>query len=430
MNYSHPCASCSCRYPIVPGDGPLSSPLLFVGERPGRNENLKGRPFIGDAGLEFNSHLLPLAGLDRDEIRITNAVKCWAEKNRKPTEKEVTDCAGKYLAAEIEEQAPAIVVLMGGTACSLCPEIDLERDHGIPRHVRLFGESMVVFPTYHPALGLHDTSKIRHLRDDFKALGRYLDEDDDYPVDKYKGRERYGLVERDSSVRSDEYGADTETVGGRLWSVQLSTIPGTGTFYLASDHAHMEEVQRTFTSGGRFYFHNAIHDLELLHKSGFSIPWERVTDTMALAYHRGLPQGLKVLSYRLCGMEMQAYEDLVTPYSADMVMAWAVEGMEWAMTDCPKVNGKKNPIITELTRIGNKLSEGDGYDPWKRRKLVLAEGGKEGLKEWWEKVEEKIGPMPVVGLDLVPLEKVIRYGCRDADAGLRVKRALGEYRIG
>lgn len=434
MNYSYPCQSCTCRYPIIPGDGPLSSPLLFVGERPGRNENLKGRPFIGDAGLEFNTHLLPLAGLDRDSIRITNTVKCWAEKNRKPTDKEISDCAGKYLAREIEEQDPQVVVLMGGTACSLCPEIDLERDHGIPKRAVLFGEERDVFPTYHPALGLHDTGKIRHLRDDFTALGRYLSGGSNHPADRYQGKERYSLYDGQSSVRGDGYGADTETVKGKLWSVQLSTMPGTGTLYLASEREHMREVSQVFSGGGRFYFHNAIHDIELLHKSGFDIPWGRVTDTMALAYHRGLPQGLKVLSYRLCGMEMQSYEDLVMPYSADVVLAWAVEAVEWVSMDHPKIGNRKNPIITELNRIAKKLAEGGDYNPWKRRRAVLEGDAKERkrikLVQWWEKVEGKFGEMPVAGLDQVPVKQAVRYGCRDADAGLRVREALGKYRIG
>lgn len=115
-------------------------------------------------------------------------------------------------------------------------------------------------------------------------------------------------------------------------------------------------------------------------------------------------------------MEMKSYEDVVMGRSKEAVLNWAVEGMGKVPE---KIAKKKNPFVTELTRIARSIDRGgdDGtYDPWKRWQKVKGIYGKvlgfDGRVLEFE--------MPEAGLDLVPWEEAVRYGCRDADAGLRV----------
>ena len=96
------CGKCTGKFAVVPGSGPVNSPLIFVGERPGRDENANGIPFCGQAGKEFNLHYLHLAGLERPSVRVTNTVKCFAPGNRKPSDGEVRECAYHHLRNELE----------------------------------------------------------------------------------------------------------------------------------------------------------------------------------------------------------------------------------------------------------------------------------------------------------------------------------------
>lgn len=446
------CPACSCDFPIIPGDGPPRSPYVFVGERPGFDESFNSlRPFTGHAGREFNYHYLQLAGLERDggSVYITNTVKCFAAGNRKPSDWEVEACSLHHLKGEIEHHDPELVILMGGTALSLVPELDLETHHGIPQWVELFGVMRWVLPTYHPALGLHSPKAIRDLISDFKALGRVIEEGPEsvIPADDHAGMENYELLTRDyddyflpPSDQRPWLGVDTEADShGHLWSVQLSQQPGTGYMIRADDPMGMQWAQRMLFRYPVLYVHNAVYDEESALRGGLIIPHENVIDTMQLAYHAGYPQGLKPNAYRMHGMKMQDFEELVLPYSRTEMLEWGmgalgvIDEMRAGMLTGRQKKLKPHPIHTEVNRIVNSVVKNPKYNPWKRWELVKARAGMEGSSEkedvlgafaYW--VEEQVGRMPKAGIERVPIKEAVWYGCRDADAGLRTGFTLEE----
>ena len=109
--WREPCAVCPRRHKAIDGDGPRPARILMIGERPGKTENEQGRVFCGPTGQEFNELYLPLAGLDRSEIRVCNSVLCWAESNKTPSDKEVSQCAGWHVPGEIEVTNPSQITL-------------------------------------------------------------------------------------------------------------------------------------------------------------------------------------------------------------------------------------------------------------------------------------------------------------------------------
>ena len=108
------CDLCKTRTNSVPGKGNFNSDVIFVGEAPGRNEDLQGEPFVGSAGKKL-SIALENAGVSRDDVYITNTVKCRPPENRVPTVLEKKACYD-YLQKEIEFIKPKIICVLGNTA--------------------------------------------------------------------------------------------------------------------------------------------------------------------------------------------------------------------------------------------------------------------------------------------------------------------------
>ena len=181
------CPDCPRTHPVIGPDGPSSSNILFVGERPGKEENSRGRPFIGQTGRECNEHYLPIAGLSRDNVRFTNSVKCYSvdDVGKDAFKKRLKSCSSFHLAREIEYQKPELIVPMGAVATSIIG-CDLGMDHGTPINADWFGTTIKTFPMYHPASGLHDASAMIPLRNDFIALGQFLRGELVMPFDEYQ----------------------------------------------------------------------------------------------------------------------------------------------------------------------------------------------------------------------------------------------------
>ena len=99
----HECRDCPLGYSrtnAVPGEGPADARIMFIAEGPGKNEDQQGKPFMGKAG-EFLEDLLAMAGLSRDEVFITNMIKCQAPGNRDPEPAEIQAC-DKHLQQQLE----------------------------------------------------------------------------------------------------------------------------------------------------------------------------------------------------------------------------------------------------------------------------------------------------------------------------------------
>jgi uracil-DNA glycosylase family 4 len=157
------------RTNAVPGEGPHDAAVVIVGEGPGRNEDLQGRPFVGAAGKQLDG-LLKEAGLGREDVFITNVVKCRPPENRRPTGAEAGACK-PYLDRQLRLLRPVVVVLLGDSALKrFLPDESLASAHG-----RIFKqERFALFPTYHPAAMIYNRSLEEVTRRDFRALAEAL----------------------------------------------------------------------------------------------------------------------------------------------------------------------------------------------------------------------------------------------------------------
>lgn len=433
------CATCKGKTRFVPGNGPRNARVMCIGEAPGQVEDHVGIPLVGPTGQEFDNTYLPLAGLTREEVYVTNARKCRPDLNRKPTYNETLDCATHHLPDELEQVQPEIVMLMGATACSLIPGIDLEVEHGIPRLGELFGWKGWVVPLYHPALGLHETSKMTMLLEDWSSLKQWLKDGIwGWPEDQLWGR-RYTLAEgredierymtdtiRFSNPPWVRCGVDTETHGGELYSVQWSLEVGTGQMVLASNDKAMGSwvyaVRYVLGEGCEVVLHNAPADIPALEELG--IKGFGYRDTMHEAYHLGnLPQALKALSYRLLGRRRKSWDETVGGPSRSVLEDWIMEHRAECTRDVIErigmsgkvlkpVLGPPSQLERDLTRILKHMMRSDGYDAW--GKLTDA-----GISGW-----------PVKGIAHVPVEDAITYACSDADDCLAISLVMEELRKG
>lgn len=156
---------CSCpkcplsrtRNKAVPGEGPLDAELMFIGEAPGWHENQQGRPFVGPAG-QFLEQLLRSIGLTRQQVYITNVVKCRPPNNRDPMPNEIAACAD-YLDRQIAIIRPKVIVTLGRySMAKFFPGQTISRIHGTHRQVTTAGGSVYAFAMYHPAAALHQAT--------------------------------------------------------------------------------------------------------------------------------------------------------------------------------------------------------------------------------------------------------------------------------
>ncbi len=166
------CTKCELhksRTIAVPGDGSISASILFIGEAPGEQEDLEGKPFVGSAGRLLNQ-LLSSIGLSRQEIYITNIVKCRPPANRQPHSKEVAACSD-YLERQMKLIKPRVICPMGNVALKsfLGREISISTAHGKPVQDE---EKHLIFPLYHPAAALYVAKLRTVLEDDFKKLSK------------------------------------------------------------------------------------------------------------------------------------------------------------------------------------------------------------------------------------------------------------------
>lgn len=168
------CGLWRTRTRTVFGSGPPQPRLMLVGEAPGSQEDREGLPFVGAAGKLLTSLLLS-AGLRREEVYITNVVKCRPPGNRTPLPEE-TDACRPYLEEQVRILEPRLVVALGRVAASvlLGRPVVMAREHGRRVGCRFAGRSFSLFLTYHPAAGLYSGGNRSSLEEDFRKLGRLL----------------------------------------------------------------------------------------------------------------------------------------------------------------------------------------------------------------------------------------------------------------
>lgn len=154
----------------VPGEGPEDSEIMFIGEGPGFHENEQGRPFVGAAG-KFLEELLSKIGMSREEVFITNVVKCRPPGNRDPQPEEIETCTKTYLERQIQAIDPKVIVTLGRFSMNLMiPNVKISDVHGQPVHVK----GRLVVPMYHPAAALHQGSLRPVIEKDFSQLPQMI----------------------------------------------------------------------------------------------------------------------------------------------------------------------------------------------------------------------------------------------------------------
>jgi len=168
------------RKKAVPGEGNPKAKIVLVGEAPGKEENLQGRPFVGAAG-KFLDELLKNAGIKREKVFITNIIKCRPPYNRTPRQDEIAAC-WPYLEAQLAIIKPQVVACLGNSAATtLMKKTGLKSRkittiHGKSFAANLFGkrvERIEIVPLYHPAFAIRNARMKNILKKDFKIVARY-----------------------------------------------------------------------------------------------------------------------------------------------------------------------------------------------------------------------------------------------------------------
>ena len=445
------CPVCSRSFQVVLPSGPQPCRLLFIGESPAKDEVRRRYPFAGRTGLEFDMQYLPLAGLERSDVRVTNACLAPLPNWRNPEPWEGQVCASHHLYGEILITEPEIVIPMGAVACSLFDKpISLDHEHGIPQRnsLRKVGCEWEgwIFPMFHPAAGLHEGQFMIPVRTDFAALRRFLHgerilPEDEFPSPTLEEVESPGELRQILAAGEGAYceiAMDTESDRMGLWGMSLSLSPDAG-YVIAADKADMLSVLNTWLREMRpiVDLHYALHDMPVLRQMGVEVDWRRVNDTMVNAYHLAdLPQGLKELARRLCGIEMESYDDVCYAYSRAVAVDWFTEAAASLydllfLTRYRRGRRKSDPrrpvlekredaapeAVRTLRKVEKVLREED-CDPWRRW-----EGWEDHDRALLQDLTGEAAP-PAKSIFHVPRRRAVSYSALDAVATFRVAEAL------
>ena len=171
------CVLCQTRQHTVLGEGSRNADVMFVGEGPGQQEDLSGRPFVGAAG-QLLDKMLAAIGLKREQVYICNIVKCRPPQNRVPEPDERAACMD-YLRQQVALVRPKVIVCLGSTPTRalLGEQMRITRDRGVWQ----LKKGVWFMPTYHPAALLRDADKKRPAWADFQAIRDKLIELNAYP---------------------------------------------------------------------------------------------------------------------------------------------------------------------------------------------------------------------------------------------------------
>ena len=166
------CGLCETRHNVVFGVGPETADVMFIGEGPGEQEDLKGEPFVGPAGKLLDD-MLSIIDLSRENCYIANIVKCRPPRNRDPLETEQEACIG-YLRNQVSLIKPKIIVCLGRISATrlIRPDFRITRDHGTWTE-----KNGILFTAiYHPSALLRDLTKRPETFDDLIALREKIKE--------------------------------------------------------------------------------------------------------------------------------------------------------------------------------------------------------------------------------------------------------------
>lgn len=443
---------------LVHSTGPVPCDIMLVGEAPGKNENISGSCFIGDAGETLDTYLYK-AGWPRDYAYVTNLSKYWPGRDSDGDMDPSLDAICRdwpVLMREIELVQPKVIVALGAVSTEQLISgtdgagLNMEALNGRPIRVRLREANWEgwVVPVYHPAAGLHDPS--------FAALG-YLGLK--AAVDFLKGGcvgAPEDNIKRNYSVLTDEdyataeyelessfqfchdlqrpMGTDTEGYEEDPGCLTASPAPGIG--YLIP--ATSVRVLALFDSLRKKYevklaLHNCLHDLGVLREMGIQLFYGEYEDTMVRLYNLACEspkgQGLKPAGFKYAGVKMTSYEDTIGPYDDKVVSDYLTEAKGLFESGEVVVEPKSKRAHTPARRIQSlltKAEEGDDErllrDRWKKFGTDKKSIGPE-VKVVTESV---LGPVRKLTFEDAPIDVWTPYACLDADVTGRLYPILWE----
>jgi DNA polymerase len=172
----HNCRKCplgATRTHAVPGEGNKQADLMFIGEGPGRDEDLQGRPFVGKAG-ELLTRIIHAMGFRREDVYIANIIKCRPPDNRNPNRDEIENCSN-YLYEQLELVKPRVIVTLGNVPTQFFLQVKTGitslRGNFYP-----YG-NIQIMPTFHPSYLIrneNDRQRKRLVWEDMKKVCAYL----------------------------------------------------------------------------------------------------------------------------------------------------------------------------------------------------------------------------------------------------------------
>ncbi len=170
------CPLHACRRKAVPGEGNLRAEVMLIGEAPGEKEDEQGRPFVGAAG-NLLTKLLAELGVRREEVYITNVLKCRPPNNRDPEPEEIAACL-PFLIRQIQLIRPRLIICLGRHSAREILKLagyresevsQISRIRGKVFEVKLPGDvNTIVVPTYHPAAALYNPRLRTYLQEDLR----------------------------------------------------------------------------------------------------------------------------------------------------------------------------------------------------------------------------------------------------------------------
>lgn len=427
-------------YKRVRGVGPANCYMMVVGSKPGREEALRGMPFVGKTGRELNRYLDGVDRPHRDDCYLTNVYRQhYDDKYHDYTAEEFAQDSAE-LQSELDRAQPELVVTLGVDACRwfLGKEVDIEDCFALPWQT----EKFVVFPIHHPAAGFHSPETQAAVWFGFDSLAAYLRGDilarrlydDPHPNPTYTEITDPAHIIIDPSK---PLSIDSEGYPHNPWSLQYSQQAGQAGIIRAKNRATVDEWGKLLRLlRPRIVFHNALHDLSVLRVMGVETNDLHFDDTMVMSYLLQVePRGLKPLCVRHCGMQMQSYDDVMGDAANKvtieyLVMLWDCEQHAYEerqheefnkAISTPGKNGKPRNIRTlpKLPRTPLHKAVERGLRSKNPRKL------------WGDQVDDihvaayhRLGPLPEATLDLVPPATAVHYGGRDADGTGRLEAQL------
>jgi DNA polymerase len=168
------------RKNAVPGEGNWKSRIMLIGEAPGFNEDEQGRPFVGRAGKLLEEFLSSIRKR-REEVFITNVVKCRPPNNRQPEEEEIKICTSLYLDKQIELIKPKLIVCLGNVSANyIFKKFGLKFESMNKQHGKVFSVSNLfiqtkIIATYHPAAILRNQNLMTAAKADWEIIKEAID---------------------------------------------------------------------------------------------------------------------------------------------------------------------------------------------------------------------------------------------------------------